>query len=185
MTIAFVIYDGFNLFELAGILEPLERLRDGGHLPGLEWRFCSRRQMAVDKGGLKLADLESPSDLSGFDAVAVPGGPRVKEMLEDGDFLAWLATAGNVRWKIALSSGSLLLGAAGLLEDRIATTHPDAVALLKPFCKEAVTERIVEDGGCITSAGAGTAIDLGLYLCRRWAGDEADLAVRYAMDYRG
>ena len=185
MKIAFVIYDGFNVFELAGIREPLERLRDGGHLPGLEWSFCSRRRKAVDKGGLEVSSLETPTDFSGYDAVAVPGGPGVRRLMEDRGFLDWLATSGNTRWKIAVSSGSLLLGAAGLLKGRTVTTHPDAIGLLAPFCKEAVSERIVEDDGCITSGGAGTATDLGLYLCRRWAGDEADLAVRYEMDYRG
>lgn len=185
MKAAFVVYEGFNLFELAGVLEPLERLVQGGHLEGLEWAFCSLGNEAVAKGGLRLSALERPASLGTYDAVVVPGGPGVKHLLQDGEFLDWLRTAATVGWKVSASVGSLLLGAAGLLEGKRAATHPDAAGILAPFCREVSTEGIVEDGGCITAASAGTAVDLGLYLCRRWAGDEADLAVRYAMGYRG
>ena len=186
MKVAFVLYDGFNMFELAGILEPLERLRQGGYLEGLSWSFCSwREEEATDKGGLVAGSLERPDSLSGYDVVAVPGGPGVGRLLADSDFLEWLRTARHARSKVAVSSGVLLLGAAGFLEGRLATTHPEASEDLARYCREVSDDRIVEDGDCLTARGAGAATDLGLHLCRRWAGDEADLAIRYAMDYQG
>lgn len=185
MKVAFIVYDGFNLFELAGVLEPLERLLQGGYLEGLTWDFCSLQGTATDKCGLELASLRRPESLSGYDAVVVPGGPGIQALLDDRAFLDWLRTARSAGWKVAVSTGSLALGSAGLLDGRKATTHPGAVQMLAPFCREATTERIVEDGDCITAGAAGASLELGLYLCRRWASDEADMAVRYEMDYRG
>jgi transcriptional regulator GlxA family with amidase domain len=185
MKVAFVLYDGFNMFELAGILEPMERLRQGGYLESLSWSFCARREEVTDKGGLVVRSLERPDSLSGFDVVVVPGGPGVGRLLADRDFLDWFRTAKSAHSKVAVSSGALLLGAAGFLEGRLATTHPEAAEDLARYCRGVSDERIVEDRDCLTSRGAGAATDLGLHLCRRWAGDEADLAIRYAMDYRG
>ncbi len=185
MKVAFVVYDGFNVFELAGILEPMERLRQGGYLDGLEWSFCAQHEAVRDKGGLQVASLERPESLGGFDMVVVPGGPGIGRLLEDQGFIDWVRTAHPARCKVGVSTGSLILGAAGFLEKKEATTHPEAAELLAGYCRALSTERIVEDGDCITSSGAGTATELGLYLCRKWAGDEADVAIRYAMDYRG
>ena len=53
------------------------------------------------------------------------------------------------------------------------------------MCKEVLTDRIVADGDCITAGAVTASIDLGLYLCREWAGDEAAVLIRYKMDYRG
>lgn len=185
MKVAFILYDRFNLFELAGVLEPLERLAQGGYLEGLEWHFCSLQAKATDKGGLEVSSLQRPESLAGYDAVVVPGGPGLEGLLGDAAFLDWLRTAEPARWKVAVSTGSLALGSAGLLKGRKAATHPDAVQMLSPYCREATSERIVEDGDCITAGAVGASLDLGLYLCRRWASDEADVAIRYAMDYRG
>jgi cyclohexyl-isocyanide hydratase len=185
MKVAFIVYDGFNLFELAGVLEPLERLVHGGYLDGLEWHFCSLQVKAAGKGGLEVSSLRRPESLAGYDAVVVPGGPGLQGLLDDAPFLDWLRTAEPVRWKVAVSTGSLALGSAGLLKGRKAATHPDAVHLLAPYCREATSERILEDGDCITAGAVGASLDLGLYLCRRWGSDEADVAIRYAMDYRG
>ena len=186
MKVAFVLYEGFNVFELAGILEPIQRLRQEGYMEALSWSFCSRHEEVRDKSGLAMKSLERPDSLSGFDVVVVPGGPGVGRLLaEDSDFLAWFRTSEPVRCKVAVSSGALLLGVAGFLEHRLATTHPEAAEDLARYCREVSDERIVEDGECLTGRGAGAATDLGLHLCRRWAGDEAGLAIRYAMDYRG
>ena len=84
---------------------------------------------------------------------------------------------------VSVCTGSLLLGAAGLLEGRRATTHPSAYDLLKPYCDEVVETRIVHDGNVITGGGVSTSIDLGLYLISYFAGEAALNSVKKQIDY--
>ena len=110
-----------------------------------------------------------------YDAVIIPGGKGTRELMHDEAFLEWIKTAKNIPLKISVCTGSLIMGAAGFLQGKKATTHFDALELLAPYCKEVVDSRIVEDGDCITAGAVSSSIDLGLYLCRKWAGDEADI----------
>ena len=134
---------------------------------------------------MKILPNQIKNDLSVYDAIIVPGGKGSRELMHEKDFIEWIQTAKNIPWKISVCTGSLILGAAGFLHGKIATTHFDAYDMLKPFCKEVTTDRIVEDGDCITAGAVTSSIDLGLYLCRKWAGGEADLMIRYKMDYKG
>jgi transcriptional regulator GlxA family with amidase domain len=98
-------------------------------------------------------------------------------------FLDWLRTAASVPLKASVCTGSLLLGAAGFLSGKRATTHPGAVAELAPLCAEVRQERIVDAGDVITAGGVTAAIDLGLHLVERLAGPDARERVARQMDY--
>ena len=185
MKIAFILFDGITWLDLAGVYEPVTRLKYNGFLPDLSWDFCGYTPTAEDHGGMKILPNQIKNDLSVYDAIIVPGGKGSRELMHEKDFIEWIQTAKNIPWKISVCTGSLILGAAGFLQDKKATTHFDAYDLLKPFCKEVITDRIVEDGDCITAGAVTSSIDLGLYLCRKWAGVEADLIIRYKMDYKG
>ncbi len=76
-----------------------------------------------------------------------------------------------------------MLGAAGFLTDKKATTNFQEYEALKPYRKEVSMDRIVEDDNVITAGAVSAAIDLGLFLCRKWAGQEAEKAIRIKMDY--
>jgi transcriptional regulator GlxA family with amidase domain len=185
MKIAYIIFDGITILDLSGVYEPVCRLKYAGYLPDLSWDFCALTPTAEDHGGLKIIPNQIKNDLSAYDAIIVPGGKGTRDLIANEAFISWIKTAQNVPWKISVCTGSLILGAAGFLKGKKATTHFDAYDLLKPFCREVVTDRIVEDGDCITAGAVTTSIDLGLYLCRKWAGDEADIIIRYKMDYKG
>jgi transcriptional regulator GlxA family with amidase domain len=92
-------------------------------------------------------------------------------------------TAANCRLKVSVCTGALLLGAAGFLKGRRATTHRTEFERLKEFCAAVVDERIVDEGDVITARGVTSSIDLGLYLCERLAGYEAKEKIRKQMDY--
>jgi cyclohexyl-isocyanide hydratase len=64
-----------------------------------------------------------------------------------------------------------------------ATTHPSAVAALAPFCRTALTTRLVDEGSVITAGGVTAALDAGLFLVERLAGAEATRCIRQQMDY--
>src|SRR5262249_39907978 len=121
--------------------------------------------------------------LRGFDLLVVPGGHGTRALRHDPAFLEWLRTADGVPLKASVCTGALLLGAAGFLAGKPATTHPNAMRDLEPCCAEVRSERVVDADGVITARGVTAAIDLGLHLVRRLAGAEAMLRVARQMDY--
>lgn len=185
MKIAYIVFNGINWLDLAGVYEPVSKLKSAGYLPDLQWDICSWTPDAADDGGLKVVPTLVGNDLSRYDAIIVPGGRGTRALMQDEGFLQWLRTATAVPLKISVCTGSLLLGAAGFLQGREATTHFNSYDELSHYCKTVSHERIVEDGDCITAGAVAASIDLGLFLCRKWAGDEADVYIRYSMDYRG
>lgn len=185
MKIAFILFNGITWLDLAGVYEPVSRLKHTGYLPDLEWDFCARTETVEDMGGLRVIPTKIGGTLSGYDVIIVPGGKGTRACMQDEAFIEWIRTAAEAEWKISVCTGSLLLGAAGFLKGRKATTHFDAYDLLAPYCAMVDDSRIVEDGDCITAGAVTSSIDLGLYLCRKWAGGEADIMIRYKMDYKG
>jgi cyclohexyl-isocyanide hydratase len=83
----------------------------------------------------------------------------------------------------AVCGGVLILGFAGMLEGKRATTHRNFLGYLEKFTKEVSEDRIVEDDNIITARGVTSAIDLGLYLCERIAGREIRESIQQQMDY--
>ncbi|MCK5913732.1 MAG: DJ-1/PfpI family protein, partial [Desulfuromusa sp.] len=92
-------------------------------------------------------------------------------------------TAAPVPLKASVCSGSLLLGAAGFLRGKKATTHPKAYTELARYCAKVSKERIVDEGDVITARGVTSAIDLGLHLVERLAGKETRIEIARQMDY--
>ena len=79
--------------------------------------------------------------------------------------------------------GALLLGAAGFLEGRRATTHPGALKDLEPYCSRVMTDRIVDEGSVITGGGVSSSLDLGLHVVEKLAGAEARSRIAAQMCY--
>lgn len=184
MKIAFVIYDGLTLLDFAGVYDPVTRLRTMGFLPDLAYTVCSLKETVRTSEGLLIRADATKCDLADFDYVLVPGGDGVRELMSDPEFLAWLRRRSETTVTAAVCGGSLLLGAAGLLRDRKATTHPGLQGALQHFAREVSPDRIVEDGPVITAGGVTAAIDLGLYLCEKIAGPAVREKIQVQMDYR-
>jgi cyclohexyl-isocyanide hydratase len=121
--------------------------------------------------------------LSGYDLLVVPGGSGTRTLMRDADFLRWFGTAADVPLKVSACTGSLLLGAAGFLRGKAATTHPRARPDLAEFCSTVEHRRIVDAGDVVTAAGVTAGIDLGLYLVERLAGAAAREQIARQMDY--
>jgi transcriptional regulator GlxA family with amidase domain len=185
MKIAYVIFDGITWLDLIGVYDPVSRLKSMGYIKDLEWEFCSKTKMATDHFGLSMVATKVDETLDGFDVLVIPGGYGTRQLVGDQIFLEWIRTAGPAKYKISICTGSLILGAAGFLKGLKATTHFAEYETLKPFCKEVITDRIVEDGNTITAGAVTSGIDLGLFLCEKWSGEAAATAIRGRMDYRG
>lgn len=101
----------------------------------------------------------------------------------DNDFIDWLKTASSSNLKVSVCTGALLLGSAGFLSGKRATTHPSAFTELEAYCESVVDQRVVDEGDVVTGRGVSSSIDLGLFLVERLAGADARISIAKQMDY--
>ncbi|MCH7479679.1 MAG: DJ-1/PfpI family protein [SAR324 cluster bacterium] len=183
MKTAFVIFDGLTTLDFVGVYDPVTRLKTMDFIPGMEWEICAFTKEVRDDKGLRLQPTRVGQPLGGFDLLIVPGGFSTRPLVKDKAFVDWIRTAASCPVKASVCTGALLLGAAGFLAGRRATTHPNAFDALRPYCAEVRDERVVDEGDVITARGVTSGIDLGLHLCRRLAGPEATAKIKRQMDY--
>lgn len=185
MKIAFVVFNGITWLDMVGFYDPITRLKSMKYLPELSLDLCSFTETVIDTFGLEVRPHKVKTSLAGYDVLFVPGGWGTRQLQYQQDFMEWIQTAEQLSLKVSVCTGSLLLGAAGFLKDRKATTNFQEYETLKKYCREVVPDRIVEDGNIITAGAVSSSIDLGLYLCEKWAGAKATEEIRKRMDYRG
>ena len=183
MKAALVVFDGMTMLDFIGFYDALTRLRTMKFMPALEWRVCSPRAQARDDRGLALLADSVGESLAGYDLLYVPGGMGTRSLQHDRAFMDWIGTARDADLKVSVCTGALILGSAGFLRGRRATTHPGALEELAPYCGQVVTDRVVDEGGVITAGGVATSIDLGLHVVERLAGAEARARIAKQMDY--
>jgi len=183
MKTAFVIFHRMTVMDFIGTYDPLTRLKSMGLMPGFEWDICALTVDVVDNKGLHIAPSVVGQPLSHYDLIVVPGGMGTRVLQHDKAFIDWIRTSEPVRLKASVCTGSLLLGAAGFLKDKRATTNRNAIEELRPYCTRVVDDRVVDEGGIITARGVTSAIDLGLYLVERLVGAEARARIATQMDY--
>lgn len=183
MKLAYIIFNEITWLDFIGCYEPLSKLKSRNYLTDLSWDICGYTETTKDVFGLEIKADKIRESLAEYDAIIVPGGLGTRKLQSDADFIEWLRSAKDVKYKISICTGSLLLGAAGFLIGKSATTNFQEYDALKPYCKEVLTEKIVEDGNVITAGAVSSSIDLGLNLCRKWAGSEAENSIRRSIDY--
>lgn len=183
MKAAFIVFDRMTSLDFIGFYDPVTRLKSMKIMDDFEWRVCSRTRNVVDDRGLRFEVDAVNERLASFDMIIVPGGYGTRSLQQDRGFIDWLKTAQAVPLKVSVCTGALLLGAAGFLQGRRATTHPSAYKELEPYCREVVKERVVDEGDIVTARGVSSAIDMGLHLVQRLAGTDARDRVATQMDY--
>jgi transcriptional regulator GlxA family with amidase domain len=180
MQIAILIFDGLTALDAIGPYEVLSRL------PGAELRFVAKETGAqrTDTGALGVqADL-ALGDLASPEVVLVPGGVGNRSLMRDPEVLDWLRAAHrHSTWTTSVCTGALVLGAAGILEGKRATTHWAFLDRLPELGAEPVMQRVVEDGKVMTAAGVSAGIDMALTLASRLAGDEVAQAIQLGIEY--
>jgi transcriptional regulator GlxA family with amidase domain len=180
MEIAILIFDGLTALDAIGPYEVLSRL------PGAELRLVAKQAglKRADTGALGVqADL-AIGDLPDPEVVLVPGGEGNRPLMRDPEVLEWLRGAhGSSTWTTSVCTGALVLGAAGILDGKRATTHWAFLDRLSELGAEPVTERVVEDGKVMTAAGVSAGIDMALTLAARIAGEEVAQAIQLGIEY--
>lgn len=177
---AILLFDKLTALDAVG---PYEVLRS---VPGWEVRFVarSRGEKRTDCGFLGLGADFALDEVTDPDIVLVPGGEGNRQLLEDEEVLSWLrAVDVGTKWTTSVCTGSLVLGAAGLLAGKRATCHWLYLEQLRDFGADPVGGRFVEDGKTITAAGVSAGIDMALHLVGREAGPELAQAVQLGIEY--
>jgi cyclohexyl-isocyanide hydratase len=183
MKAAFIVFDGMTALDFIGFYDPVTRLKSMKIMPDFEWRICSATKRVADDRGLRVGPDVVSEPLGSYDLLFVPGGFATRELRHEAAFVAWLKTAAPVPLKVSVCTGALLLGAAGFLHGRRATTHPSAHQELAPYCRDVVSDRVVDEGDIITAGGVAASLDLGLHVVQRLSGTEARERVARQMDY--
>ena len=183
--IAFLAFPGMTLLDLVGGYDALRRVALMGIDPAVTCRIVGTKQTIEDETGTTLVPDGVYEDLKRFDLLYVPGGQGTRRLMHEERLLEYLRSWPGNRPLTSVCTGALLLGAAGQLKGRRATTHHLAADLLEPLCKEVVRDRrIVTEGQVVTAGGVASALDLGLYLVDWLWGEEARRRIAGVMEYR-
>jgi transcriptional regulator GlxA family with amidase domain len=180
LNVAILLYDRLTALDAIGPYEVLSRL------PGVDLAFVAVEPGPVrtDNGMLSLVAERSLAEAERPDIVLVPGGPGEVAARAGGEVLAWIREVHQTSdWTTSVCTGSLLLGAAGLLEGKRATTHWLAMDQLRGLGAEPVAERVVRDGKIVTAAGVSAGIDMALELAEHLAGREIAEAIQLGIEY--
>jgi len=134
--------------------------------------------------GLMLKPTVTFDDCPALDVICVPGGSGVGPLMEDEQTLAFIkAQAANARYVTSVCTGALVLGAAGLLKGKRATTHWAYHELLTPLGAIAVKDRVVRDGNLLTGGGITAGIDFALTLAAELFGQDTAELVQLQLEY--
>ncbi|BFI99032.1 MULTISPECIES: DJ-1/PfpI family protein [Priestia] len=183
MKIGFILFDQLTALDFIGFYDGITRLNTLGFKKDLTWDLCALSNEISDDRGITFKINKVSPDLSEYDLIFVPGGMGTRDLQYNNEFINWLKTAKDVPYKVSVCTGSLLLGAAGFLENIKATTHPNGFDLLKHYTDKVEEERIVRDSNVITGGGVATSVDLGLYICELIDGAETAMKIQKQMDY--
>ena len=181
MKLALVHYEGLTTLDLVGPAEILTRL------PGVEHFAVAVQPGPVenDAGALTLVADTALSDLPDPDIVLVPGGMEgTLAAAEDQALLAWLRAASERgAWMTSVCTGALILGAAGLLEGKEATTHWAAMDRLAGYGAIPKRERVVAHPKLVTAAGVSAGIDMALWLAAELHGPDIAELLQLGIEY--
>lgn len=181
MTVRFglLVFPNVQQLDMTGPYEVFSAVRGAEVL--LVWKD---RAPVTSSTGLVLTPTATFADCPKLDLLCVPGGAGVNPLMEDPVVLDFLRRqAGEVRYLTSVCTGSLVLGAAGLIDGRKATSHWNARDLLAPLGAIPTPGRTVQDGALITAGGVTSGIDFGLTVVAEMFGAEEAQSIQLAMEY--
>jgi cyclohexyl-isocyanide hydratase len=177
--IGFVLFPRLTQLDLTGPYEILSRMRDAETL-----LVAKTRDPVPAERGLGIVPTATFSECPPLDLVCVPGGVGVNAVLGDPEILGFLRkTAAHARYVTSVCTGSLALGAAGLLRGRRAACHWLSREALRKFGAEPTGERVTVDGNIITGGGVTAGIDFALRVVEELRGKAAAEAIQLMVEY--
>ena len=180
LRVVIPLFDGITALDAIGPYEVLSRL------PGAEVRFAAPEPgpQWTDRREVALVASHALADVDAADVLVVPGGFGTRPLLTDETWLDWVRRVHETtQWTTSVCTGSLLLGAAGLLEGLEATTHWQELETLRRFGATPTSRRVVRQGKIVTAAGVSSGIDVALSLASWIAGDDVAQAIQLSIEY--
>ncbi|MDR5783704.1 DJ-1/PfpI family protein [Caballeronia sp. LZ065] len=146
--------------------------------------IAKTREPVTSSAGMILTPDTTFDDCPPLDVICIPGGAGVGDLMEDEATLGFIRTqAANARYVTSVCTGSLVLGAAGLLRGKRATTHWAYHALLAELGAVPVQARVVRDGNLFTGGGVTAGIDFALTLVAELVGESEAQAIQLQLEY--
>ena len=179
MRVGMIVFPGLTQLDLTGPYEVLARLSDTAVSLIGETRTPVRSDT-----GLRLMPDATFDDAPPLELLFVPGGPGIGDAIENEQLLAFLRErALHAAYLTSVCTGSLVLGAAGLLRGYRATTHWLSMSLLAPLGAIPVEERVVVDRNRITGGGVTAGIDFALRLAAELRGEAVARRIQLLLEY--
>jgi cyclohexyl-isocyanide hydratase len=178
-TIGLLAFPAMTQLDLTGPLQVF------ANLPGADVRVLWKTLDPIKThGGLTLVPDTTLQDCPRLDVICVPGGTGVMDLMEDPEVLSFLRVrAEEATFVGSICTGSLVLGAAGLLRGKKATTHWAWTDLLVPLGAIPAKGRVVRDGKYFTGGGVTAGIDFALTMVSELAGREAAESIQLGIEY--
>ena len=171
---AFVAFEGMTLLDLVTVHDPLSRIASMEFDVSASFEIVGATGPRVwASGGAEITVEKVRPPLDVFDVVVVPGGPGARALSRDRVVVEWLEAFPKNRLMASVCTGALLLGAAGRLMQKRATTHHKSMHLLETYGAVATKGRVIDEGQTVTAGGVTCGLDLGILLLRRYVDDEA------------
>ena len=179
LNIGFLVFPNVQQLDLTG---PYEVFASAANVAvHLLWKDLAPLRSAT---GLMLSPTMTLGECPQLDLICIPGGAGVNALLNDRQVLDFVrAQAAGAQFVTSVCTGSLVLGMAGLLEGRRATSHWNAVDLLPRLGAIPTPGRVVRDGNVITAGGVTSGIDFGLTVLAELQGEVAARRVQLALEY--
>ena len=179
LQIGLLLFPDVTQLDLTGPWEVFART------PGVECHLVWKDLQPVRSDrGLSILPTTTFDACPPLDVICVPGGPGQIALMSDNSTLNYLRQqAAQAQWITSVCTGSLVLGAAGLLKGYRATSHWSSIDQLALLGAEPVSQRVVRDRNRISGAGVTSGIDFALTLVAEIAGEAVAKAVQLQMEY--
>ena len=179
LQIGFLLFPQVQQLDLTGPYDVL------ASLPDVKVHLIWKDLMPVIAStGLVLKPTVTFDDCPALDVICIPGGSGVGPLMEDDETLAFIkAQAAHARYVTSVCTGALVLGAAGLLKGKRATTHWAYHELLAPLGAIPVKDRVVRDGNLLTGGGITAGIDFALTLAAELFDKDTAQLVQLQLEY--
>ncbi|MEM7253260.1 MAG: DJ-1/PfpI family protein [Pseudomonadota bacterium] len=177
--VGFLVFPSITQLDLTGPFEVFSRM------PGAAIHLIApTREPVVADSGLTLSPTTTYAECPRLDLICVPGGPGVLPLLNDSAALEFLvAQSAHVRYITSVCTGSMVLGAAGLLVGKRATCHWMSRDFLEQFGAIPETARVVRDGNVITGGGVTAGIDFALTVVAEVADEATAQRIQLMIEY--
>src|SRR5262245_27465727 len=178
-NVGFVIFPQLTQLDFTGPLQVLSRL------PQSKMHIIAKSEAPVPSDcGLSLVPTHTFATSPDLDLICVPGGFGVREVMDDEETVAFVRRqARGAKYVTSVCTGAFVLGAAGLLRGRRATTHWAYTDLLPLVGATYEKGRVVKDGNVITAGGVTSGIDFALSVVAEIAGETAARAIQLGIEY--